>query len=334
MREVRVKTPARLHFTLIDLNGSLSRVDGGIGVAIDRPNVVVKASFSDRHEVYGLRKDSVEAVLRKVVEAFNMESRGVRVEVLEAIPEHVGLGSKTQLSLAVAKAVSSLFGLKCNVRRLASITGRGGTSGIGVAAFEKGGFILDGGHSFGKGKDKEKFLPSSASSAPPAPVLVRYNLPEKWFFVVGVPNVGKGAHGAKEVKIFEKFCPIPRHEVEAICHLILMKILPSVVERDLSSFGEGLTEIQRLGFKKIEVSLQPPLVKELIDSMLKWGAAGAGMSSFGPAVFGVVEGRRAAESLLSEVKNYLFIVGGECFIAKVNNTGAQVFEEAVLTLRH
>ncbi|MBS7246708.1 MAG: beta-ribofuranosylaminobenzene 5'-phosphate synthase [Candidatus Freyarchaeota archaeon] len=333
MKEVYVKTPARLHFTLIDLNGSLSRVDGGIGVAIDRPNVVVKASLSDRQEVYGLRKDSAEAVLRKVVEAFNIES-GVRVEVLEAIPEHVGLGSKTQLSLAVAKAVSSLFGLNCDVRRLASITGRGGTSGIGVAAFERGGFILDGGHSFGKGKDKEKFLPSSASSAPPAPVLVRYNMPGKWFFVVGVPNVEKGAHGAKEVKIFEKFCPIPRHEVEAICHLILMKILPAVVERDLSSFGEGLTEIQGLGFKKLEVSLQPPLVKELIDSMIKWGAAGAGMSSFGPAVFGVVEGKRAAESLLSEVETYLSIIGGECFIAKVNNTGAQVFEEAILTLRH
>jgi len=332
LKAICVKTPARLHFTLIDLNGSLGRVDGGIGVAIDRPNVIVRATFSDNHEVYGLRKDVVEAVLEKVVKALNINS-GVRVEVLEAIPEHVGLGSKTQLSLAVAKAVSSLFGLNYDVRRLASITGRGGTSGIGVAAFEKGGFILDGGHSFGKGKDKEKFLPSSASSAPPAPVLVRYTLPENWFFVVGVPNVDKGAHGAKEVNIFEKFCPIPNREVEAICRLILMKILPAVVERDLSSFGEGLTEIQGLGFKKFEVSLQSPLVKELIDSMLKWGAAGAGMSSFGPAVFGVIEGRKAAESLLSEVESYLSTVGGECFIANVNNTGAQFFEEAVLTLR-
>ncbi|MBS7287781.1 MAG: beta-ribofuranosylaminobenzene 5'-phosphate synthase [Candidatus Freyarchaeota archaeon] len=328
---VYVRTPARLHFTLIDLNGSLGRVDGGIGVAIDKPNVVVKATLSDHLEVHGPKRNLVESILRRVIDALNIDS-GVKVDVMKTIPEHVGLGSKTQLSLAVAKAVSSLFELNYDARHLALITGRGGTSGIGVAAFEKGGFILDGGHSFGKGKDKEKFLPSSASTAPPAPVLVRYSLPDNWLFVVGIPAVEKGAHGAEEVNIFERFCPIPGREVELVCRLILMKILPAVVERDLSSFGEGLTEIQGLGFKKLEVSLQPPLVKELIASMLRWGAAGAGMSSFGPAVFGVVEGKRAAISLLSDVENYLSAVGGECFIARANNVGAQVSKEAVLTI--
>ncbi|MEM1657943.1 MAG: beta-ribofuranosylaminobenzene 5'-phosphate synthase [Candidatus Jordarchaeales archaeon] len=332
MDAVCVRTPARLHFTLIDLNGSLGRVDGGIGVAIDRPNVVLRATLSDSFEVYGQKRDLVEEILWRVARTFNINPR-VKVEVLKIIPEHVGLGSKTQLSLAVAKAFSLLFNLDCNVRRLAMITGRGGTSGIGVAAFEKGGFILDGGHSFGKGKQKEKFLPSSASTAPPAPVLVRYDMPEDWLFVVAIPAVEKGAHGTKEVSIFEKFCPIPRDEVEAICRLVLMKILPAVVERDLSSFGEGLTEVQKLGFKKLEISLQHPMVRELIQAMLKWGAAGAGMSSFGPAVFGVVEGKRAAESLLSEVEKYLAPIGGECFIAKVNNTGAQVSREAVIAVQ-
>ncbi|MHA1710906.1 MAG: beta-ribofuranosylaminobenzene 5'-phosphate synthase family protein, partial [Candidatus Freyarchaeota archaeon] len=142
---------------------------------------------------------------------------------------------------------------------------------------------------------------------------------------------GRGAHGPGEVRIFEEYCPIPRREVERLCHIILMKIIPAVVEGDISSFGEGLTEIQNVGFKRIEVSLQPPDVKELMDLMLKCGAAGAGMSSFGPAVFGVIDGWRSASSLLSNVE--AFLSGrGEAFIAKVNNSGAQVLKESIVSL--
>nr|HDO81282.1 hypothetical protein [Candidatus Bathyarchaeota archaeon] len=156
-------------------------------------------------------------------------------------------------------------------------------------------------------------------------------LPSNWFFVVGIPDIGRGAHGPGEVRIFEEYCPIPRREVERLCHIILMKIIPAVVEGDISSFGEGLTEIQNVGFKRIEVSLQPPDVKELMDLMLKCGAAGAGMSSFGPAVFGVIDGWRSASSLLSNVE--AFLSGrGEAFIAKVNNSGAQVLKESIVSL--
>ena len=44
--KVYVKTPARLHLGLIDLNGDLGRLFGGIGVAIDYPNVTLKTEIS------------------------------------------------------------------------------------------------------------------------------------------------------------------------------------------------------------------------------------------------------------------------------------------------
>ncbi|MHA1594922.1 MAG: beta-ribofuranosylaminobenzene 5'-phosphate synthase [Candidatus Baldrarchaeia archaeon] len=321
--KVYVKTPCRLHFTLIDLNGALGRIDGGIGVALEYPNVILEVSERDEGITVNVKDDRVISIAEKILQRYKIES-GVHIEIKSQIPKHVGLGSTTQLLLAVAKGITTLFGIEASVRELARIAGRGGTSGIGVAAFEGGGFILDGGHTFGKGKQKETYLPSSASRAPPAPLLVRYALPADWMFVVAIPNVERGAHGVREIEIFQKYCPISVDEVRILSHIILMKILPAIVEKDIASFGEGLSMIQNVGFKKVEVNLQSPLIRELMDFMRKKGAYGAGMSSFGPAVYGVIEGYDEAIELMRKTKEFLSKIGGQVFVARANNTGAEI----------
>ncbi|MBS7623816.1 hypothetical protein KEJ39_09155, partial [Candidatus Bathyarchaeota archaeon] len=192
-----MKTPSRLHFCLIDMNGRLGRVDGSLGVAIDRPSVELTAWLSEEMRVYGKEASKTEVYARRFLARTRSRER-VSINVQQTIPEHVGLGSDTQLSLAVATCISRLLGLNLSTYELARIMGRGGTSGIGVAAFEGGGLILDGGHSFGRGKDKETFLPSSASEAPPAKVLARYDFPQDWAFILATPTTGKGAFGHRE----------------------------------------------------------------------------------------------------------------------------------------
>ncbi len=39
---VFIKTPCRLHFSLIDLNGSLNRIDGGVGLTLEKPNFTIE----------------------------------------------------------------------------------------------------------------------------------------------------------------------------------------------------------------------------------------------------------------------------------------------------
>ncbi|MHA1233313.1 MAG: beta-ribofuranosylaminobenzene 5'-phosphate synthase, partial [Candidatus Helarchaeota archaeon] len=39
---MKISTPSRLHFGLIDLNGKFGRIDGGIGVSLNYPNVVLE----------------------------------------------------------------------------------------------------------------------------------------------------------------------------------------------------------------------------------------------------------------------------------------------------
>jgi len=69
----------------------------------------------------------------------------VHINIEAAIPEHVGLGSGTQMSLAIGSALNAIYNLGLSVRDIAAITERGLRSGIGIGIFEQGGLVVDGG---------------------------------------------------------------------------------------------------------------------------------------------------------------------------------------------
>ena len=209
---IKITTPCRLHLTLIDLNAEIGRVDGGAGLTISSPNVRLTAEKAEGILIEGGKGFTERMEL--AAEALLPPGEGAKICVEELIPAHVGFGSGTQSSLAVAAAVNELYGLGKNVRELAATVKRGGTSGIGVAAFEKGGFIVDGGHRF---RDKGAFMPSATSLVPPGPVLFREDFPD-WDLVIAVPN-DKGVHDQEEINIFKEFCPLPIEEVREIAHV-------------------------------------------------------------------------------------------------------------------
>ncbi|MFX1532731.1 MAG: beta-ribofuranosylaminobenzene 5'-phosphate synthase [Promethearchaeota archaeon] len=301
---LQIQTPFRLHFGLIDLNGEVGRIDGGLGVSLQGEFGWIisaketNASFDRINTSLSQLIPVVKELLQNFRQAANISQQRIELTIHRHIPSHVGLGSHTQLSLAIAALLMSLAQEEhsFSTRQLAQMMNRGGTSGIGVAAFEQGGFILDGGHSFGSGQEKTIFLPSSASKGlKPAPVLFRSPLPDNWCFIIALPRVKAGASGKEEINLFQSYCPLPATDVKEICRLILMKVLPSVLEEDLQSFGKGIYELQHLGFKKIEIEIQHPIISHLIDLAVDSGATGAGMSSFGPATFAIAEPKHVSE---------------------------------------
>ena len=308
---VWIRTPSRIHITLIDMNGSLGRVDGSVGLALDSPFVEIKAKECDDVIVKGksFNLDRFERLARALSEKFG---RGIEIEVLSDYRAHVGLGSGTQIGLAVAKAFDVIYDLRLSVRELARIVGRGGTSGIGVAAFEFGGFIVDGGHSK---KEKPEFLPSSASKARPAPVISRLDFPD-WKIVLAVPNI-TGFYSRGEIDLFRRVCPVPLEDVREICHLVLMKMLPAVVEEDLDDFIFAVSRIQRLGFKRAEIDMYGDLIWNALDIAL-------GMSSTGPCVYAVTDTN--ARDVERELKGYFESKGFECetIVTKARNEGASI----------
>jgi beta-RFAP synthase len=302
------------------MNGELGRLYGSIGVAIERPEIMLEAELTqepagaDSLVVEGLEVKRVTAFARCFLESYPLPGR-VRLCLQSSIPPHVGLGSGTQLALAVGSALARLGGLGLNVTDLSLVMRRGGRSGVGVAAFQQGGFVVDGGH------------PTTGNPRTVPPILFRHPFPQDWVFVVAVPEVEPGFHGESEQRAFQSLSLAPPVLVEKICRLLVIKLLPALVEQDIVPFGQALTEIQRLVgdcFSAAQGGRYANAVSaRLISHLLDRGAHGAGQSSWGPTVYALAEGESQALSLENEAKEFLAADGrGQVFCARADNQGA------------
>jgi predicted sugar kinase len=101
---------------------------------------------------------------------------------------------------------------------------------------------------------------------------------------------------------------------------VLTALLPALVERDLAEFGAALTSVQRLvgeAFAPVQGGTFHPRAGELVEALLRGGAAGAGQSSWGPAVYGIVGGEAQGRELVRRL-------GPEAELVGFDNDGARV----------
>jgi beta-ribofuranosylaminobenzene 5'-phosphate synthase len=314
---VFVEAPARLHFGMLDLRGGLGRRFGGIGAAVPSPSLLLEASRAP-----SLTADGPSPAANRAVQfgrrflAHHGIDEGAHIRIHAAIPAHSGLGSGTQLALAVARALAALYDLPTDVDQLARITGRAQRSAIGTWLFAQGGFVLEGGR--------------RAGSKDPAPRLARFDMPASWRCIVAVPPGKAGMSGADENAAFAHLPPPPERSVMRVSHLVLMALLPALTEGDLATFGHALTEIQCINGRWFAPAqggaFAPGPSASLIERMGEWGAAGVGQSSWGPAVYGIVDGDEAARELADRVRTEAPDAGA-VFCGPFANTGARVWRD-------
>jgi beta-RFAP synthase len=311
---VFVEAPARLHFGVLDLAGRLGRHFGGLGAAIPCPSLLLEASQSARLSASGPDSDRALEFARMFLSFHRLAETG-RLTIHRAIPSHAGLGSGTQLGLAVARALAELHNVQASTLELASAVARGKRSAIGTWAFALGGFIVEGGRRVG--------------SADIAPLLARYEVPRTWRCVVAVPQGPRGLSGEAESTAFDRLRPPPDEDVERVSHLVLMQLLPALVEADLASFGDALSSIQRITgawFAGLQGgTFAPGPTQQLVSDMAQWGAVGVGQSSWGPAAYGFVPGDEAASALAQRVRSSLS-GRGAVFEGGFSSEGARVWE--------
>lgn len=325
---IKVITPSRLHIGLLDMNGGGGRVDGGAGITLADPGFIFEISKSDSFSLTSQEPEvahQIQPILEKLI-MNGLSIPPVHIHIQQSIPFHSGLGSGTQAALGIAAGIGALTEQKLSADDLIALSGRGGTSGIGTRAFFMGGLLVDAGHRFGPGRKKESFAPSASSSgAGAAPLVGRYDIPKDWHFILAIPDGFAEIRGQLEYDLFQRFCPVPQSEVLALSHILLMKLIPSLIEEDLEQFGEAINEFQKVGFKKCELSLQPPVILDIMNAMRDAGAAGAGMSSFGPVVYGVCDSkvneiRSAAQKIMNRG------TGGRTLCTKGRNSGVEVIK--------
>ncbi|MEO6211153.1 MAG: beta-ribofuranosylaminobenzene 5'-phosphate synthase family protein [Gemmatimonadaceae bacterium] len=309
---VRIEAPARLHFGMLDLRGSLGRRFGGIGAGVFDPSLLIEVERADVVEAEGAESERAAAFATRYLDSQGIRT-GVRILIRHAIPSHAGLGSGTQLALAVSRAIAELYDRDTSTGVLAAAVGRARRSAIGSWLFDGGGFVVEGGRS--EGGDRI------------APLLARIAIPESWRCVLIVPRNTEGMSGKNEVEAFKELPPPPLREVQHVSHLVVMSMLPALVDGDLGAFGIAITEIQQINGGWFAPAQGGPFATgastELIGKLSDWGAAGVGQSSWGPAVYGIVDGDDAASALAFEARSYLN-GNGSVYVNQFTGTGARV----------
>jgi beta-ribofuranosylaminobenzene 5'-phosphate synthase len=313
-----LRTPSRLHFGLLAWGDSLPRRFGGVGLMIDHPGLELSAVEASHWSAEGPLADRALKVATSVaarLAAEGIEPRPLALKIHRAPPEHVGLGTGTQLSLAVARCVAAAAGLTgLTAARLAPLAGRGLRSGIGLHGFDRGGLVVDGGHRPG-------------ADPPVPPLLGRYEFPAEWSILVVIPPLHGGLHGIDESRAFATLPPFSDRLIDRLCRLVLLGLLPAVAEQDLPAFGAALEEMQH----KIGESFAPAqgglYAHESLATIVAWlrtqGLQGVGQSSWGPTLYGFLqadEPRR--EAVLRNLTHTFHLDPSSAFWTTPDNRGA------------
>ncbi len=290
MTEIVVTAPARLHFGMLDPAGIGARRFGGCGVAVESPRVVVAVSSATGQEVTarGPQAERAGAFARRARGAFGHRG-GFEVEVREAIPAHVGLGSGTKLGLAIAQGVAGLAGVSAQPQELADASGRGARSSVGCWTFAAPGLVVEAGVREG----------GSIS-----PLVARHPMPERWRCVLALPRDGEGLSGDAEERFFDRLHDRAAGE-PSVSRLLLTALLPGLVTGDIDEFGAALSEIQReIGsmFATQQGGVFHPHAAPVVEALHAFGVGAVGQSSWGPAVYGIVDGADRAGDVADRLR--------------------------------
>ncbi len=321
MPRVRVSSSARLHVGFQNLSLSRERLYGGVGVSLAEPRTTVTAEPA---ETVRCDDDLVDRYAGIACELLGVD--GAAVDVETRLPRHVGLGSGTQLALATLAAVAVAHDRDARVRKRAPSMERGGRSGVGVAAFESGGIIVDAGH------PTERFTtapPDAGDWTVPA-VLARHPIPEAWRFLLVLPDATVGRSGDDEDEsirsVVERADPSIADELAS---LLVQQLLPAAAEGRLDAFGDAIGEFGRLNgawYADEQGGVYRPPAGRLIDELRSVPSVrGVGQSSWGPAVYGLTDAARApqAKRAAREALNSAGVDGDVRIVAGTND-GATV----------
>jgi beta-ribofuranosylaminobenzene 5'-phosphate synthase len=285
---IEVYAPARLHFGFLDLNGGLGRRFGSIGLTIE--GIGTRLSLAPGEPAHEAPPERAARALAAVAPLLGATGP-FRLAVHETTPEHVGLGSGTQLNLAIAAAVAALSGRRASARALAPLVERGARSGIGIGAFDLGGFLVDA----GKGE-----------GGPPAPIVARLDFPATWRLVLIFDRERRGLSGARETAAFASLAPFPPELAARLCHVTLMRLLPGVAEADFAAVADSIGEIQAQVGDYFAPAQGGRFGSPRVAAVLEWlyaaGHSGIGQSSWGPTGFVLVASPDEARGLCRELE--------------------------------
>jgi beta-RFAP synthase len=301
-----------LHFGLWSLAGGTGRQYGGVGAMVERPGLVLAIHAAQTLAASGPLADRAVHFARRWAEFHRRQVPPCRIDVLGAPPQHVGLGTGTQLGLAVAAALSALVGLPSqSPLELALSVGRGLRSAVGTYGFVHGGLIVE------QGK-----LPGE----PISPLDCRLDLPAAWRFVLVRPLGLAGLAGDEEASAIDALPAIPSAVTDELIAEARERLVPAAATGDFASFAASLYRYgHRSGLcfaARQGGAYNGPALTRLVALLRRLGAEGVGQSSWGPTLFAAMPDQAAAEQLAARLRESTDSAALEIVITPPANRGA------------
>ena len=289
MTPVTISAHPRIHMTLISMHHNGYRINGGLGFAIDRPQAEIRVQVSPIIKLIDMREFpfSVEASQRlintlNIVQKQYALANGIEVTVVGGPLTHYGFGTGTRIRLACIEALFLVNGYAYTKYDLQRISGRGGTSGVGVYTYFTGGLVFDAGHP----NRAQSLVPSSVAEGRGSfPLLLRSVEMPGWDIGLCIPtNIGT-VNAEAEYNHFTRTCPISLESAMSVLHHCAFGILPAAMENDLDTFAKAVREIQNGEWKLAERRLHGSQLEKLEHALYQAGALAVGMSSIGPTLY-------------------------------------------------
>ena len=332
-RKVTVVSPSRLHFGLLSYGNPDGRQFGGIGMMLDEPGLEISFSLDAATDLEssGLKHVSPVGALADRVKlnatswfcnrhgGSRVHSGKLSVQVIRSPRLHNGLGTGTQIALAVAAGMELIYTdedwetIQQRPGSLAKSVDRLGRSSVGTWGFLQGGLIWDGGRT----------SPDSLGK-----LERRTCVPEEWRIVLAIAT-GEGISGDAEKLALASMPPIPEPMTKRLTDLIEDRIFPNAENDNQDDFGEAIYEYGCLASDCFQSPhggrFATPQIEEWIKRIRQQGYKGVGQSSWGPAIFTFVPNQAAGEEMCEWFRNDVND-SVELIVASPNHHGATIVE--------
>ena len=311
--KVAISAPARIHVNSIEMTGTLGRFGIGLGFAIEEPRIAITLEKAESDSVSGDFSHLIRKLLRLLREAVSSEHQ-LSVTCHSGIPVHCGLGSETMLSLSIGQAYATLCGSNLAMERLASILRCSVHSGVGLCAYNEGGFTIDSG-----------YTRASLDAGEPVARLVRLAMPLEWRVILVRPPGSGFATRIKERRFWERRDTIPEEETAKLARATISLLLPSILHEDFDGFCKAFSVVSAGGFKRQEISRHGEHVEDSIKMIKSVGAPVVGMTSGGPTLYTFAPSEDSAVQLQKKITTLLEKdERTEVWITKIDNSGRRI----------
>ena len=327
MNRIDITTGSRLHFGLICSKPATPWRFGGIGVMLRQPAWRLSANLiaaeSDTIESDTIESDTIESddVIARRIRGFltcirsHQSVKPLRIDVQANVSFHTGLGSGTQLGLALSAAIEVMTHrrLQEDPFQLAQLADRAERSAIGTIGFARGGFLIDHGESHGNSSNRR---------------VDRIAVPDRWRFVLIHPVNSQGLSGEQERTFFRQRVHMPEALVENLEQQVLEQVVPAIRDEEFEQFAKSLEGYgQTVGaFYAAEQGgvFAHPAMTRLVEYLSANGVSGMAQSSWGPLIGIPAASQDHAEEIVKLIPDAIDGHRLHVSVSEPMNTGATI----------